>query len=253
MLLGRLNAETSKNTNSRRDSFEHAWDCQRPGQSQVKSNASPMNHKCIMMGIFNRKVPNWVEVSIWSESIWYNHQFLDGWHWYALKIWLKNNKTPQASSCSACFMVPLRFWLWDPLLGICKSTSINHCGMLISWIFWIFLGIPTNHLWIPANFKCHLDTTQKQSFRKSHDRPALVSWATLVWNSRRISRMSKSCSYTTLPSSLNWSTLCQTIMFQTCMSVAWELKLIFHELFSEFSFQRCHAICPIASPFIFES
>lgn len=153
MLLGRLNAETSKNTNSRRDSFEHAWDCQRPGQSQVKSNASPMNHKCIMMGIFNRKVPNWVEVSIWSESIWYNHQFLDGWHWYALKIWLKNNKTPQASSCSACFMVPLRFWLWDPLLGICKSTSINHCGMLISWIFWIFLGIP---------HKPSLDTCQLQ-------------------------------------------------------------------------------------------
>lgn len=132
-------------------------------------------------------------------------------------------------------MVPLRFWLWDPLLGICKSTSINHCGMLISRFSGYFWASPTNHLWIPANFKCHLDTTQKQSLRKSHDRPALVSWATLVWNSRRISRMSKSCSYD--PSSLNWSTLCQTIMFQTCMSVAWELKLIFHELFSEFHFK----------------
>lgn len=149
-------------------------------------------------------------------------------------------------------MVPLRFWLWDPLLGICKSTSINHCGMLISRFSGYFWASPTNHLWIPANFKCHLDTTQKQSLRKSHDRPALVSWATLVWNSRRISRMSKSCSYDPSKFSQLKHTLSNNHVPNLHVS---SLRVETHFSWALFGipFQGCHAICPIASSFIFES
>lgn len=211
-----------------------------------------MNHKCIMIGIFNRKVPNWVEVSIWSESIWYNHQFLDGWHWYALKIWLKNNnKTPQASSCSACFMVPLRFWLWDPLLGICKSTSINHLWHVDFLDFLDISGHPPQTIfgYLPTSNAIWI---QKQSFRKSHDRPALVSWATLVWNSRRNSRMSKSCSYDPSKFSQLKHTLSNNHVPNLHVS---SLRVETHFSWALFGipFQRCHAICPIASPFIFES
>lgn len=68
MLWGRLNAETSK-TNTRRDSFVHAQDCQRLGQGQVKSDAASMNHKCIMIGKQNSAKLGWSIDMIWFNMI----------------------------------------------------------------------------------------------------------------------------------------------------------------------------------------
>ena len=152
---------------------------------------------------------------------------------------------------------PASWFLYGSDFEIRSLASANqHLSTIVASWFLGFSGYfwasPTNHLWIPANFKCHLDTTQKQSLRKSHDRPALVSWATLVWNSRRISRMSKSCSYNPSKFSQLKHTLSNNHVPNLHVS---SLRVETHLSWALFGipFQGCHAICPIASPFIFES
>ena len=88
------------------------------------------------------------------DIVWYNHQFLDGWHWYALKIWLKKT-TKHLRHLPAA---PASWFLYGSDFEIRSLASANQhlstiFGMLISWIFWIFLGIP---------HKPSLDTCQLQ-------------------------------------------------------------------------------------------
>ena len=150
----------------------------------------------------------------------------------------KTTKKSQASSCSACFMVPLRFWLWDPLLGpmIVEVGTLSHYLQGFSTIPGGFLAgfqhpsTSINHGMIsghpPQTIFGYLSTSsiicaqkKQKPQNKLSKRP--VRWATLVVKLKAHLEDGKG-SYDT---SKFCRTLCQRIIFQTCMSVRVETPL----------------------------
>ena len=140
MLLGRLNARTSKNQYYAR----FFWECLGLSTSRANSstkrrlaNESQMHHD---RDILHRMTFSTEKCQI-GLKYWYTIKKNNNIKSYKIMHFLingtgtpkdmrnnkKTTKTSQASSC-ACFMVPLRFWLWDPLLGpmIVEVGTLSH-------------------------------------------------------------------------------------------------------------------------------